>query len=183
MKKYIKPATSIQQQIDLLKSRGLIIPENAHHLLSTVSFHRLSAYFYPYEKIGSQQFQSDISLEHIWELYTFDRQLRLFVLDSIERIEIALRTALIIHLSVQYSPWWYLEDAIFKTDWSTSTVQNGRKPKDLLINEINQICKNKKHNDEIKHFYEKYDKPTYPPSWIVLEFLSFGQCTSIFRYL
>ena len=178
LRKYTKPATKIDQQIDLLDERGLAISSNAKHLLSTVSLHRLSAYFHPFKVHNSEQFNPKTSLDQIWALYTFDRQLRLLILDTIERVEIALRTSLSNTLSCRYSPWWYLDDQVFKTSWSGNTG-----PKQSLINETQQICRNKKHNEEIQEYYKKYDEPPYPPSWIIIEFLSFGQCTSVFRYL
>ena len=45
----IKPALTIDQQIDLLEKRGLLIPdhERAHRHLSNISYYRLSAYMLP----------------------------------------------------------------------------------------------------------------------------------------
>jgi abortive infection bacteriophage resistance protein len=105
------------------------------------------------------------------------------VLDVIERIEIALRTALSNHLALSYNPWWYTNDKLFKSSWCT-TSRNGRKnPKEAFFSELNAICKKRKHNETIKRYYDQYSSPKYPPSWIALEFLSFGKCTSLFRYL
>ncbi|MDH6342939.1 abortive infection bacteriophage resistance protein [Parabacteroides sp. PFB2-12] len=49
--KYIKQPLSIQQQIDKLKSRGLIIDneEIAAGYLSNISYYRLRAYTYPFQ--------------------------------------------------------------------------------------------------------------------------------------
>lgn len=182
IRKYTKPALTTNDQIDLLKNRGLVLIGDEDQLLSTVSLHRISTYFHPFKTPTNDQFLPNTSLDKIWDLYTFDGQLRLLILDAIERIEIALRTALSNTLSCQYSPWWYLEDKAFKTNWSSCTPFR-QSPKESLISEIKQICKNKKHNEEIGQYYDKYDDPPYPPSWIIIEFLSFGQCTSLFRYL
>ena len=50
MRTYTKPALTIDQQIDLLEKRGLLIPdhERAHRHLSNISYYRLSAYMLPY---------------------------------------------------------------------------------------------------------------------------------------
>jgi len=183
IRKYTKSAISVDQQIEQLKAQGLLIPDDAGHILSTVSLHRLSAYFHPYQENDTKIFNFGASLQHVWELYAFDRELRLLILDAIERIEIALRTALTNVMAVKYSPWWYLSDEVFKTNWSSRSTRYEKNPKESLLTEIQQICKNRKHNEEINQYFDKYDEPLYPPSWIIIEFLSFGQCTSLFRYI
>lgn len=182
---FTKQPLSIDQQLDLLRQRNLTISDEsfARLCLETVSFHRLSAYSLPFERDKkSHLFQKDITFSHIWNLYLFDRKLRLLVLDIIERFEIALRTTLSNHLAVKHGAWWYLEDGVFKTSWIKKNHKD-YSPKDIFLYELNSVCSDKKHNEAIKHYYQKYDKPPYPPSWIVLEFLSFGKCTSLYRYL
>ena len=51
MQTYSKPALSFEQQIELLKNRGLSISdaERAKRHLSNVSYYRLSAYMLPYK--------------------------------------------------------------------------------------------------------------------------------------
>ena len=48
MTKYPKPSLILEDQINLLLSRGLIIddPVFAKHILSNISYYRLSSYFY-----------------------------------------------------------------------------------------------------------------------------------------
>ena len=47
MQNYCKPALTIDQQLDLLASRGLNIPDRdkARHYLNYIGYHRLSGYF------------------------------------------------------------------------------------------------------------------------------------------
>lgn len=183
---FISIALTTDQQIDLLKQRGLHISStsSAKQCLESVSFHRLGAYCSLYEEDKSKhEFKPNTTFQHVWNLYVFDRELRLLVLDVIERVEIALRTALTNHLSVKHKPWWYLNDEVFKASWSGMTKNRSKSPKEMFLAELNSVCKNQKHNETIKKYYQQYDKPFYPPSWIVLEFLSFGKCTSLFRYL
>jgi abortive infection bacteriophage resistance protein len=46
---YKKPATKIEEQIDLLEKRGMLIAERikAHHYLSNISYYRLAGYWWP----------------------------------------------------------------------------------------------------------------------------------------
>jgi len=55
-----------------------------------------------------------VSFENVWELYQFDKNLRLLVSDAIESIEVALRTSLSNIISLRYGPLWYMEQEAFK---------------------------------------------------------------------
>jgi len=47
---YLKPSLSPEEQLQLLKERGLIIEDEtkALHLLQHISYYRLSGYWYPF---------------------------------------------------------------------------------------------------------------------------------------
>ena len=59
-------------------------------------------------------FQNNTYFEDIIERYNFDRHLRLILFDAIERIEIALRTKMIYHMSLKYGGLWYLDASLFE---------------------------------------------------------------------
>lgn len=90
---YDKPPTSVDEQIALLKGRGLVCADEAlvRRWLVTVGYYRLSAYWLPYElppptgQTRSKTFAPDTPFESIVDIYTFDRQLRLLVTEAIER--------------------------------------------------------------------------------------------------
>lgn len=121
MKTYNKPALTIEQQIDLLEQRGLTIAdkERAARHLRNVSYYRISAYMLPYRILDADgnhldQFVPGSTWDDIYNLYKFDRKLRLLVFDAIERIEIALRTQVIYQLSHKYGSHWQDDTSIFK---------------------------------------------------------------------
>nr|WP_278043103.1 Abi family protein [Legionella busanensis] len=110
--KYLKPPLKIQEQLEKLKNRGLMITseESALETLSNINYYRLSAYWFPFkqrDKNGNllEQFQDNVSLENILELYEFDRKLRLLIMDALERIEISIRTHITYHLADRYGPF------------------------------------------------------------------------------
>ncbi len=128
MQTYTKPALSFEQQIELLKNRGLNISdeERAKRHLSNVSYYRLSAYMLPYKimqanGVVTDDFINGTIWDDIWNLYKFDRKLRLLVFDAIERIEIALRTQIIYQLSHKYGPHWQNNNNLFKTTLNSKT--------------------------------------------------------------
>jgi len=99
---YQKSPTRFTEQVELLKERGLIIPDHAkaEFYLAQLNYYRVAAYCLPYENDhATHRFRSNISFDDVLNLYVFDRELRLLVMDAIERIEVSLRTQLAYHLS------------------------------------------------------------------------------------
>ncbi len=94
MDKYTKPPLTIDQQIQLLKDRNLVIHDDvfARRILSTIGYYRLTAYLYPFRlKDGSDNFVPHTSIEKVWRYYRFDRKMRFLLIDAIERIEVAVK--------------------------------------------------------------------------------------------
>lgn len=77
--KYSKQPLTIEQQISLLKGRGLAIADEvaAQKMLGTISYFRLANYFRPME-IDKQnhQFKPGATFENAMRLYDFDASLR-----------------------------------------------------------------------------------------------------------
>lgn len=166
---YNKPALSLDDLLQLVTSKNIVIndPQNAIQCLKTVSYHRLLPYLECLFRNPSH-FES-CSFDAAWELYCFDRELRLLMNDAIERIEVAFRTSLSETMSYKYSPYWFFNKELF----NDSQKYNG------FMEQINSACKDK-HNFYIQEYYSKYEYPIYPPSWIIFECLSFGACISVF---
>lgn len=185
-KSFSKAAATIDEQVRILKQRNLVIADldKAKHYLSTVSYYRLSGYFKPFQQTNSSShlFKPKTTFENIWSLYVFDRELRLLISDAIERIEVALRTALSNSMSLHYGNLWYLDDTPFSKHWLEPKGRAHESPYDFFKREINHICARQKE-EFIKHYFSKYNNPPYPPAWMVMECLSFGKCTSLFRNL
>jgi abortive infection bacteriophage resistance protein len=93
---FSKPALSVDRQISLLTSRGLIIEDEAKakHYLSFIGYYRLSGYCLHFQNGGNSeirhQFKPGTTFNSVLELYIFDRKLRLMLIDIIERIEVAI---------------------------------------------------------------------------------------------
>ena len=96
MRTYKKKPLLYTQQIELFKFRGLLIPDEAkaERYLNEISYYRLSAYALPFQK-EKDKFDDGTTFQDVIGLYLFDRELRLLVLDAIERIEISIRSQLI----------------------------------------------------------------------------------------
>jgi abortive infection bacteriophage resistance protein len=108
--RYSKPPLSYKQQAELLLSRGLIADKNELiNRLENVNYYRLSAYLYPFRN-SDDTFKQETTLAEVWRRYTFDRQLRLSVMDAIERIEVAMRTKVTNAFVLRYGPLYFKLD-------------------------------------------------------------------------
>lgn len=191
--RYSKPSLSIESQIQLLQSRGLLINDTtrATRHLSNISYYRLSAYMKPYQVRDDSgkiidKFEDGSNWDQIINLYRFDRKFRLLVFDAIERIEISLRTQLIHQLSQKYGSHWHTDNSLFKTityqNKETGEIQQ-REIFNDLNSHIREQLKSNKSMEFIKHYQKKYNEPDTPPSWMSVEILYFNQLSLICKSL
>jgi len=161
---YNKPFKSIQEQIQLLRNRGLIIDEDADHYLRHLNYYRLSGYWAPFQKSHSDHlFNANTHFDDVLNIYIFDRELRLILLDAIERLEVSLRTHWAYHCAEVYGAHAYFNKEISrKSFWYEKNFS-------LLQQEVNR-------SDElfIKHYRQKYSSSESPPIWVVCEVMSLG---------
>ncbi len=95
---YTKTCTLPQDLILLLKQRGLIISDEqkAVNYLDNIGYFRLSAYFYPLlkEPKTAHTFKDGSTFDMALDMYRFDRKLRILLFNEIEKIEVAIRSAM-----------------------------------------------------------------------------------------
>ena len=93
-KKYNSP----EELVALLVQRGLAIDDIniASQYIRNIGYYRLSAYLYPLLDMPKekQQFKSNSHFNKALELYRFDKKLRLFLFNEIEKIEVSFRSNL-----------------------------------------------------------------------------------------
>lgn len=169
---YNGKAASLEDQILLLKQAGVLIKDEelAKNCLSFIGYYRLFAYVKPF--LNRSSIKPHIDFDQIWNLYIFDRKLRLLVIDAIERIEVAFRVSISEIMSTQYDPFWYTNNGHFKhIKWHIEFM-------DKVLNLINR-----QEHTLIKHFYNTYSSPDFPPSWIITECLTFGVWSKVFDNL
>lgn len=191
MELFDKPHKTIQEQIALLQSRDLLIanPIRAARHLSNISYYRLSAYMLHYKIVESgvylDKFNKGTTWDQIYDLYVFDRKLRLLVFDAVERIEIAIRTQIIYQLSLKYGPHWQDMPEIFEI--KTFERKDGKKVTIDIFSDIQKHIKEQLNSNKaevfIQHYASKYSKypgnPTNPPSWMSVEIMYFNHLSQI----
>lgn len=175
---YTKPFKTYDELLELLKSRGLNISNNAYALLKLqhIGYYRLSAYFLPlqHKKDSNQKnmFLPDINFEDILELYYFDTKLRRLIFEAIERIEIYFRTQIAHCHSAEYGAFGYLDK------------ENLKCSQEFFDQLQDAISKEKDRSREsfINHFKKKYNS-TDLPIWAVVEVISMSTLSKLYASL
>ncbi|KAB6714676.1 Abi family protein [Roseobacter sp. TSBP12] len=176
--KFEKPAVSVPDQIELLKRRGMIVGDDAlaQHYLGFISYYRLRAYWLPFEvpaaNNGDHAFRDGTAFEDVLTLYIFDRELRLLVLDAIERVEVALRAQWAHHMAMNHGPHGYLDQVHY------SIIRHHAKDVTALEKEFNRS-----EDTFAIHYRDKYASPKLPPVWMAAELMSFGLLSKFYSNL
>jgi abortive infection bacteriophage resistance protein len=171
--KYTKPALTIEQQADQLLSRGLIADRKfLISILSDISYYRLSGYFYPYRDQSNNTFKKNTQFAIVFDHYLFDRQLRVLVMDAIERIEVSIKTRLVNQLTLKFGPFAHTDIKNFP-----------RMPVDSYQKFLEKIhIQTEKSKEQfITHYRDKYTSENEAPLWMVAEIIDFGGMLTLFK--
>ncbi|MFP4466909.1 MAG: Abi family protein [Candidatus Goldiibacteriota bacterium] len=175
MQDYTKPALTIEEQIRLLKSRGLLFynEDNARKAVKQINYYRLSAYCIPFET-RRHQFEKDVSFEDVLGLYEFDRCLRFLIDEALEVIEISLRAQISYYLARKYGAFSHEEQKNFfisrkfnYSEWLNKVHEEIRRSNEIFI----------------KHYKNKYNDFPVIPIWMAVEVMSFGSLSVIYHNL
>lgn len=144
---YPKLWKSHSDQLDQLIGRGMIVTDRARaqDYLERIGYYRLSGYWFAFrerseplclldehgrkpkevreERIALDAFRAGTTFQNAVDLYVFDKQLRLLVMDALERIEVALRVD-VSHTLGKLDPFAYLKPDLFNDEFSVKLDKN-----------------------------------------------------------
>lgn len=166
---YTKSALSITDQLAQLQTRGMQFSDipMAEHYLGHLNYYRLSAYWLPYESNHTlHQFHPGTQFDNVINSYIFDRELRLLVLDAIERIEVLVRTQMTQALTLSYGSHPHLMPQLFHCPIRYAQT-------------VNKLKNDFDRSDEkfSEHFKKNYAEKL-PPLWAAVELMTMGQISN-----
>lgn len=167
----IKKQTSYNEQLNLLKSKGIIVHNNslAHAFFERVSYYRFSGYLLPFKNNSQDLPYKNISFEEIGQLYDFDSKLRSILFNAIGEIEIYLRTQFSIYHLQKYGPEGYLNKDNF----------NKNHNHELFISHIDRCMKDKLNNHTDKN--DSANGTAHYPLYVCIEFFTLGTLSYFYR--
>ncbi|MEC0093205.1 Abi family protein [Paenibacillus macquariensis] len=160
----LKPPTTFEQQIDIFKSRELIVTNEdlAVRTLQRINYYRLSAYGLSLK--SDDKYHAETTFEQLLALYEFDRRLRYITMEMVEQVEIAFRAHISYYIAHTYGAMGHMEQEHFRNHEA------------FLI----ELEKEIRRSQEvfIKHHVKKYEGKV--PVWVAIKVLSFGALSKLF---
>ncbi len=184
MTRYCKPWLSIEDQVQKLADRGLVISSvsQAEEQISRIGYYRLTGYLHPFRQRDTSvdgsggllsSYKPGITLEQVISLVDYDRRLRLLMLDAVERIEISVRMRLGYVLGKR-SPFAHLDSSTFDENfirrykhgaWVAKAGESHKRSHELFV----------------QHFDDVYEGQL--PIWALTELLELGQLAVLYSGL
>lgn len=175
-----KTATTIEEQIAKMISRGMIIDDikKAKKFLLNNSYYRVGSYSFPFEekypqeKDRDHQFKKGTNFNDVTDLYNFDFSIRNFLLKYISIIETSIKTTITYVVSNHYKSLsiWFVDSNVVKDTY-------------ILFFDDKVYNDKFKLNKAIKNHHIKYPKDRYAPAWKTIEFMTLGAVIELFMSL
>ncbi|TKJ94678.1 abortive phage infection protein [Erwinia persicina] len=177
--------------IELLESRGMHISDKHHAIkkITQVGYYRLSGFWYPCRLpevsagkiIGRiDTVRKGTSFRDVYDLYLFDKKLRLHVMNALERIEIFVRSV-IAHEIGKYHPLAYLDDNFINPKHLNPHPSKPDQPSPRQAWLTKHSCEiSKSREDSIKWHTSRYEGI---PFWVAIEVWDFGLMSKYYGML
>ena len=181
--KFNKKPTTLEQQVALLKSRGVEIDnEQATEILSKVNYYRFCGYGLHFEEFDEEsgarldKFLPETTFNRIYNLYLWDERLKSLLQRYLGVFEVLFRSVLNYTMVTEtQDPFWFLDKKMFTPFIDLVSL------KQECIEALDRACET---NDLAAiHFKNTYSESEIPPCWILAEFLSFGKWSKLFGAL
>lgn len=155
--------------VQLLIARGMDIadPGVAERFFSRVNYYKFKAYLFKYEvpcPYLDHRFSRAVTFEEVYQVYKFDRKLRIVIGDMLERLEVAVRTKWAQEMALRFGPFAH------------EASQNFQRA-DFHSRSLTQLRESYQKSQErfARHYRSQYPAMNTPYIWVSIEMMSFGQ--------
>ena len=110
----VKKPKTYEEQVSIIENKGFIVANRTEciNFLHQANYYRLSAYFLPFCQ-EDKTYLPGIPMKRIQRIYEFDQRLRALIFESIQEIELYLRTQFAYYSGHKYGPLGYLDSSNF----------------------------------------------------------------------
>lgn len=190
-----KQWNSFEEQLQLLKSRGLLVDDEQAALdyLERIGYYRLSGYWYSFRQLNDQQdatqkiqqqrkdeFIEGSRFEDAVKLYVFDKRLRLLALDALERVELAVRVDIAYFLGykdIHAHENIQLFNGHFSKQVMKKGINKGKTKHQVWLARHSQMLNRARREPFVTHYNQKYGKL---PIWVAVEVWDFGLMSKLY---
>ena len=164
-----KDYKSLDEQIEILKSRGLNIPDEtaAKQFLYQNNYYRVSGYSLTLRK--HDVFAKSATFQNIVDIYDFDHELRHILLKYIEIIEVAVKSIYSHEFTKVHGATGYLD---------ASHISDSTKHAAILTKAETQKTSRLPHEAYLKHFVEVLKQDV--PLWAYVDLLTISDISFLY---
>lgn len=166
----VKDFQTLDQQVDLLSSRKLIIEDRqaAKRFLLRNNYYRVSGYSLTLR--DHDEFYPNTKIEDIEDIYRFDVKLRNALLEAIETLETTLKSIYAYKFSEKYGPIGYLNPKNFRNqiEYERIRAKVNRQVETRLMGEA-----------YLKHFLQDLNENI--PFWAYVDLLSIADISQMYN--
>ena len=171
---------SLDEQVDILKSRGLIIDDEykAREILFRENYFFVSGYRHLFTKDGNKDlFLEGTTFEELYATFIFDRRIRNIFFKNILIVENNIKSIMSYQLSKKYG--FREKDYLEVNNFNQDSIKS-RQVYDVLSKVKRQIRINGNKHTATYHYINNYG---YIPLWILVKVLSFGIMSEFYDIL
>ena len=176
----VKEFKTIDQQVDILRKKGLIIDdeEAAKNILLKENYFFLNGYRHLFMNSPTDRtFISGSTFSELYALFQFDRYSRNIFFKNLLIIENRLKSVISYQLSKRYG---YREKDYRNPKNFTKDPEKKRRVKDVIEKMKRQIRINTSRHNATMHYLKNYG---YIPLWILVKVLSFGMVCELYSIM
>lgn len=164
-----KDFKTIEEQIEILRSRGLIIHDESQvkDFLLFNNYYRISGYSLTLRK--NDVFFKSSTFQNIVDIYNFDHEFRHIILQYLEVIEVQMKSVYAYEFTKVHGSVGYLDDSFF-------TDKNKHKE---IMNKVNQQkTKRLSHEAYLKHFVNELHQDI--PLWAAVDLFTISDISFLY---
>jgi len=170
---------SLDEQINILKSKNLIIPdiEKATNILLKENYFFINGYRHLFMYPGDNRYITGTTFDELYGMFVFDRRIRNIFFKNILMVENNIKSLFSYELSRKYG---YREKEYLNPNNFIQDRTKSRQVHDVLNKVKRQIRVNGKQHTATMHYINNYG---YIPLWILVKVLSFGIVSEFYNIL
>lgn len=164
-----KEFKTIEEQIEILSSRGLSIPDKelAREFLTRNNYYRVSGYSLTLR--NHDVFFQNVTFQNIVDIYSFDHELRHILLTFLETIEVTIKSIYSHEFTKIYGPTGYL---------SEKNYMNEEKHSEIMSKANAQKEARLPHEAYLKHFVRDLKQDI--PLWAFVDLLTISDISFLY---
>lgn len=171
---------TIDEQVDILKAKGLIIDdeEECKEILLRENYFFITGYRHLFlNALSKREYIVNATFKEMYSLFCFDRELRSILFKNLLMIENNLKSVISYQLSKKYG---YKEKDYLNPRNFSREHGKSRRVHDVIEKMKRQIRVNGSHHNATMHYIYNYG---YIPLWILVKVLSFGIVCELYGIL